>query len=83
MKTATFMFAAMLAVISGISMARTTNPSQTVDTKTESIRVSGNCDMCKSRIETAVQIKGVNKEGIKCTIACRLAASADNRMKRI
>jgi copper chaperone CopZ len=30
-------------------------------TKTESIKVSGNCDMCKARIEKAAKIDGVSK----------------------
>lgn len=35
--------------------------SQSVTTKTESIKVSGNCDMCKARIEKAAKIDGVSK----------------------
>ena len=30
-------------------------------TKTESVKVSGNCGMCKERIETAAKIPGVTK----------------------
>jgi copper chaperone CopZ len=33
----------------------------TVQTKTETLKVSGNCDMCKARIEKAAKIDGVTK----------------------
>jgi len=35
--------------------------SQSATTKTETIKVSGNCDMCKARIEKAAKIDGVTK----------------------
>ncbi|OLY94536.1 Copper chaperone CopZ [Cnuella takakiae] len=31
--------------------------------KTESVKVYGNCEMCKSRVEKAIQIDGVKKAG--------------------
>lgn len=37
-----------------------TSHSQTV-TKTETVKVSGNCSMCKARIEKAAKIDGVTK----------------------
>jgi len=35
--------------------------AQSATTKTETIKVSGNCDMCKARIEKAAKIDGVSK----------------------
>jgi len=35
--------------------------SQSATTKTETLKVSGNCDMCKASIEKAAKIDGVSK----------------------
>ena len=37
------------------------NIVQAATSKTETIKVSGNCDMCKARIEKAAKIDGVTK----------------------
>ena len=58
MKTVKFMITAVLALVTGVvSYAQTKSTSS----KTETIQVSGSCDMCKTRIEKAAQIEGVSK----------------------
>jgi copper chaperone CopZ len=52
MKTLKFFIAIMALTISTVAFAAT---------KTESIKVSGNCEMCKTRIEKAAKISGVTK----------------------
>ena len=55
MKTLKFFLIAILAVtISSVSYAATA-------TKTETIKVSGNCETCKARIEKAAKVDGVTK----------------------
>lgn len=56
MKTVKIIIVAILAIV-------ITSPvySQSATTKTETIKVSGNCDMCKARIEKAAKIDGVTK----------------------
>jgi periplasmic mercuric ion binding protein len=49
-----FLVVLLLAVISSNSYAQNA-------TKTESFKVWGNCDMCKSRIEEAAKVDGVTK----------------------
>lgn len=62
MKTIQLMVVAALAIfLSANTFAQTTDHSKMVSTKTETIKVSGNCDMCKSRIEKAAKIDGVSK----------------------
>jgi copper chaperone CopZ len=62
MKTAKFMLAAVLTVVLGTnSFAQVQGQSKMATTKTETIRVSGNCDQCKARIEKAAKIDGVSK----------------------
>lgn len=62
MKTIKFVVTAMIAVISGVfTYAQSHDHSQMATAKTESIKVLGNCEMCKSRIEKAAKIEGVNK----------------------
>ena len=69
MKTLKYIFAAIIA----ISVSATTS-AQMIDhskmkmsktessaTKTESIKVSGNCETCKARIEKAAKVEGVIK----------------------
>ena len=43
------------------SFAQSQNLSNVASTKTETLKVSGNCGMCKSRIEKAAKIDGVSK----------------------
>ena len=54
MKTLKFFIAVVALAISTITFAAGT-------TKTESIKVSGNCEMCESVIEKAAKIDGVTK----------------------
>ena len=62
MKAINFIVTAVIVVISGaFTNAQSHDHSQMVSTKTESIKVGGNCDMCKARIEKAAKIEGVNK----------------------
>jgi len=43
------------------SSASTSANGVTAQTKTETLKVSGNCDMCKASIEKAAKIDGVSK----------------------
>ena len=43
------------------SYAQSNVSSKSTATKTETLKVSGNCDMCKARIEKAAKIDGVSK----------------------
>lgn len=56
MKTVKIIIVAILAIVITSNVY-----SQSVTTKTETIKVSGNCDMCKARIEKAAKIDGVSK----------------------
>jgi periplasmic mercuric ion binding protein len=56
MKTVKIIILALLAIV-----ITSTVYSQSATTKTETIKVSGNCDMCKVRIEKAAKIDGVSK----------------------
>ena len=56
MKTVKIIIVAILAIVISSNVY-----SQSVTTKTETIKVSGNCDMCKARIEKAAKIDGVSK----------------------
>jgi len=59
MKTIKFIATAIIAVTTSVfTFAQT---SQAEDQKTETINVSGKCDMCKSNIEKAAKIEGVSK----------------------
>jgi len=61
MKTVKLFFAALLlAVISSTSYAQVTASKSKSATKTETLKVQGNCDMCKARIEKAAKIEGVS-----------------------
>jgi cation transport ATPase len=51
MKTVKFIIA-LIAIVMGTSIY--------AQTKTETIKVSGNCGMCKTRIEKAAKIEGVS-----------------------
>ncbi len=51
-----------ITIIAVLAFVFTSNSNaQSVTTKTETIKVSGNCDMCKARIEKAAKIDGVTK----------------------
>ena len=62
MKTLKFIVTAVLAVILGAtSFAQMTDHSKMAMTKTETLKVWGNCEQCKARIEKAAKIEGVTK----------------------
>jgi periplasmic mercuric ion binding protein len=62
MKTIKFIATAMIAVTtSAFIFAGAYDQSKMASTKTETIKVSGKCDMCKSRIEKAAKMDGVSK----------------------
>jgi copper chaperone CopZ len=56
MKTVKGIIIAILAIVITLSVY-----SQSATTKTETLKVSGNCEMCKARIEKAAKIDGVTK----------------------
>jgi periplasmic mercuric ion binding protein len=57
MKTLKFLL--VIALFSGFAFSQTAQAqTQKVQTKTESFKVWGNCDMCKTRIENAVKSAG-------------------------
>jgi len=59
MKSIKFIATAILAVTASVfTFAQT---SQNSSSKTEAIKVSGKCEMCKSKIEKAAKIDGVSK----------------------
>ncbi|MEA4935634.1 MAG: heavy-metal-associated domain-containing protein [Paludibacter sp.] len=62
MKTIKFIFAAIIAIsVSVSSFAQTNKKTETTATRTETIKVSGNCESCKARIEKAAKVPGVTK----------------------
>jgi len=62
MKSIRFMVSALLAVTFSLSVvAQATKTATNSTSKTETFKVSGNCDMCKTRIEKAAKIEGVTK----------------------
>jgi periplasmic mercuric ion binding protein len=62
MKTVKFLLVAVLALIMGtVSFAQNPKNQGKAVVKTSTIKVSGNCDMCKARIEKAAKIDGVTK----------------------
>jgi periplasmic mercuric ion binding protein len=62
MKTVKFIIAAVFAVGMGTGLfAQSHDHSKMAAAKTETIKVSGACDMCKTRIEKAAKINGVIK----------------------
>ncbi len=62
MKKVKFMIAAVLTVIMGSSSyAQMHNMSKMAATKTETIKVWGNCESCQARIEKAAKVDGVTK----------------------
>ena len=62
MKTIKIILVAFLAMALGASSyAQTPDLSKLTNTKTEILKVSGKCDMCKARIEKAAKLNGVSK----------------------
>ena len=62
MKTVKIIIVAFLAIALGAnSYAQSNSASKVAATKTETLKVSGNCDMCKGRIEKAAKLDGVSK----------------------
>jgi periplasmic mercuric ion binding protein len=62
MKTLKFIMAVTTAIISATGLfAQSHDHSKMVANKTETIKVWGNCDMCKARIEKAAKVEGVTK----------------------
>jgi copper chaperone CopZ len=51
----------MTLVLSISSFAQMNDHSKMATTKTDSIKVSGNCVMCKARIEKAAKVEGISK----------------------
>lgn len=59
MKTLKHFLAVLFTFVIGITAsAQSTNSMKMASTKTETLKVWGNCDMCKTRIETAVKEAG-------------------------
>ncbi|HLN54667.1 MAG TPA: cation transporter [Bacteroidales bacterium] len=58
MKTSKLLLSIMLALFVSINLSAQTQ-AKSDKTKTESIKVQGNCDMCKARIEKAAKTEGV------------------------
>jgi copper chaperone CopZ len=56
-----FLIAVLALTISSTTFAQTSNPSKKALSKTETIKVSGNCEMCRTRIEKAAKVEGVTK----------------------
>ena len=62
MKTVKIIIVAILAIALGSnSYAQMQDQSKKINTKTETLKVSGNCDQCKARIEKAAKVDGVSK----------------------
>ena len=62
MKTVKIIIVALLATVLGFnSYAQMHDHSKMATTKTETLKVSGNCDSCKARIEKAAKLDGVSK----------------------
>lgn len=62
MKTVKIILIAIMAVVLGSnSYAQTQDQSKTTNIKTETLKVSGNCNMCKAKIEKAAKVDGVSK----------------------
>ena len=62
MKTLKLFLAAILAItMSATVSAQTKDHSTTAMTKTETFKVSGKCESCKTRIEKTAKVDGVSK----------------------
>lgn len=60
MKTVKLIFVSLLLVAVGTTVTAQTG-SKASAPKTETFKVSGNCDMCKARIEKAAKAEGATK----------------------
>ncbi len=90
MKTKRFIMVIMAAAIFGAGLLAQTQDQKTSATqKTETIKVWGNCNMCKTRIEKAAKAEGVaraewNKDTkILTLVYIPSAVSSDAIQKRI
>jgi mercuric ion binding protein len=62
MKTIKTIVIAVFAIVLGATTyAQMTDHSKMATTKTETFKVSGNCESCKARIEKAAKVDGVTK----------------------
>ena len=62
MKTLKYILASIIALtFSATSVAQMTDHSKMDMNKTETFKVSGNCESCKARIEKAAKVEGVTK----------------------
>ena len=75
MRTVKIIIVALLAIFLGsnsfaqmvdhskmdMSKTKTDSKMNKASTKTETLKVSGNCDLCKARIEKAAKLDGVSK----------------------
>lgn len=62
MKTHYFIVIAVVAILISINSNAQSKANSKIDAlKTETIKVSGNCEMCKARIEKAAKLDGVSK----------------------
>ncbi len=62
MKTLKITIITLLAVVLGLnSNAQAQDHSKVAKTRTEKLKVSGNCDQYKARIEKAARLEGVSK----------------------
>jgi copper chaperone CopZ len=63
MKTLRIFLSVLFAVISGVTSSAKTHDHSSMNmpsSKTETFKVFGKCDMCKSRIEKTVKVEGVS-----------------------
>lgn len=61
MKTIKIIIVALLAVALNINSNAQGNSLKTSNIKTETLKVSGKCNMCKANIEKAAKTQGVSK----------------------
>lgn len=88
MKTLKLVVVAIMAMLFVTNISAQTG-SKANATKTETLKVSGNCGMCKERIESAAKVEGVTKaEWDKSTKMLTLAynpsvVKSDDILKKI
>jgi hypothetical protein len=58
MKTVKFFLAIVLLAVFGVTISAQTTLKSTTQSKTETFKVWGKCDMCKTRIEKTVKAEG-------------------------
>ena len=61
MKTVKIILVAILAIALNVNSNAQDDQSKTTKIKTETIKVSGKCNMCKATIEKAAKVEGVSK----------------------